>query len=46
MGLSKKDIKPIKDGVSRIEQNVSQLRQDFLGNNDYKKYLDLYRFLI
>ncbi len=45
LGVSKKDIEPINKGVVRIEQNVSQLRQDFLLNNDYKKYLEIYQLL-
>lgn len=44
-GLSKRDVKPIQDGVNRIELNVSQLRQDILGNTDYKKYLEMYQVL-
>jgi len=41
----KKDFQPIEDRTIRIEQNVSQLRQDFLLNNDYKKYLEIYQLL-
>lgn len=44
-GLSKRDIQPIQAGVERIENRVSELRQDILGNNDYKKYLEMYQVL-
>lgn len=43
--VSKKDFEPVGKGVNRIEQDLSQLRQDILGNNDYKSYLEMFQVL-